>query len=80
MVALQNYCPHLGKPLDKGRIRDGKLTCPFHGACFDVDTGLPVAGPSKTAVHRFPSRVLENGDIEVDVSVKPVTLQGAWPL
>jgi hypothetical protein len=26
-----NACPHMGAPLDKAKLRDGKLVCPWHG-------------------------------------------------
>ncbi|MDE2838204.1 MAG: Rieske 2Fe-2S domain-containing protein [Chloroflexota bacterium] len=41
------YCPHLGSylgPAAGGRIRDGRLVCPFHGFEYDV-TGQCVATP-----------------------------------
>ncbi len=39
IVALDNRCPHMGFPLDQGRIEDGILTCPWHHARFDVASG-----------------------------------------
>lgn len=34
-----NKCPHLGLPLDKGKVEYGKVVCPFHGSSFDLATG-----------------------------------------
>jgi nitrite reductase/ring-hydroxylating ferredoxin subunit len=39
VVALDDRCPHMGFPLDRGRIEDGILTCPWHHARFDVASG-----------------------------------------
>jgi nitrite reductase/ring-hydroxylating ferredoxin subunit len=39
VVALDNRCPHMGFPLDRGPIEDGILTCPWHHARFDVASG-----------------------------------------
>ncbi|MDP8223380.1 MAG: DUF5914 domain-containing protein [Candidatus Lernaella stagnicola] len=39
IVIGQNSCPHLGGPLAGGRIRDGKLVCPWHGLEIDPETG-----------------------------------------
>jgi nitrite reductase/ring-hydroxylating ferredoxin subunit len=39
VFALDNRCPHLGFALDKGSIRDGILTCPWHHARFDLASG-----------------------------------------
>ena len=30
-TAVINRCPHMGAPLSEGAIRDGVLTCPWHG-------------------------------------------------
>jgi nitrite reductase/ring-hydroxylating ferredoxin subunit len=37
--ALDNRCPHLGFPLDRGTVEDGILTCPWHHARFDLASG-----------------------------------------
>ncbi len=39
VFALDNRCPHMGFPLDKGTIEDGILTCHWHHARFDVASG-----------------------------------------
>ncbi len=39
IVALDNRCPHMGFPLDKGSIDDGILTCHWHHARFDLASG-----------------------------------------
>lgn len=39
IYALDNRCPHMGFPLDKGSVQDGILTCHWHHARFDLCTG-----------------------------------------
>ncbi len=39
VYALDNRCPHLGFPLDRGSIEDGILTCHWHHARFDITSG-----------------------------------------
>jgi nitrite reductase/ring-hydroxylating ferredoxin subunit len=39
VYALDNRCPHMGFPLDRGTCRDGILTCHWHSARFDLKTG-----------------------------------------
>jgi nitrite reductase/ring-hydroxylating ferredoxin subunit len=39
VIALDNRCPHMGFPLDKGTIDDGILTCHWHHARFDLASG-----------------------------------------
>ena len=37
--AIDNRCPHMGFPLDKGTVQDGILTCHWHHARFDLASG-----------------------------------------
>jgi nitrite reductase/ring-hydroxylating ferredoxin subunit len=39
VYALDNRCPHMGFPLDRGTCSDGILTCHWHAARFDIHTG-----------------------------------------
>lgn len=39
VFALDNRCPHMGFPLDRGTIEDGILTCHWHHARFDMASG-----------------------------------------
>lgn len=50
VYAYVNRCPHVGTPLDwspdEFMDRDGRhLLCATHGALFEVDDGLCIAGP-----------------------------------
>ena len=46
--ALDNRCPHMGGSLGDGDLEGVTLTCPRHGAKFDVRTGKSV-GNAKLA-------------------------------
>ena len=37
--AVGSKCTHYGAPLAKGCLGDGRVRCPWHGACFNVGTG-----------------------------------------
>ena len=39
IFALDNRCPHMGFPLDRGSVEDGILTCHWHYARFDLESG-----------------------------------------
>jgi nitrite reductase/ring-hydroxylating ferredoxin subunit len=39
IFALDNRCPHMGFPLDRGTVEDGILTCHWHHARFDLESG-----------------------------------------
>lgn len=64
--AIDNRCPHMGFPLDKGSVKDGILTCHWHHARFDLASG--------GAFDLFADDVLtypvsiEGNDVYVDLS------------
>jgi nitrite reductase/ring-hydroxylating ferredoxin subunit len=39
VCALDNRCPHMGFPLERGSVADGILTCHWHHARFDLASG-----------------------------------------
>jgi 3-phenylpropionate/trans-cinnamate dioxygenase ferredoxin component len=66
VYAMDDTCTHRGGPLSEG-ILDGKqVTCPWHGAIYDVTTGEVLGPPAPKGVARYNVRV-EGSDIEVEV-------------
>ena len=65
--AVDNRCPHMGFPLDKGTVKDGILTCYWHYARFDLESG-GTFDQFADDVRSFPVEV--RGD-EVWVDVAP---------
>lgn len=51
--AFANACPHAGGPLGDNRVRNGCVTCPWHGAAFDVRTGEVRDGPARKPVATY---------------------------
>ena len=43
--AINGRCPHMGGELVKGKLEGKIITCPRHGAQFDVTTGNCIKGP-----------------------------------
>src|SRR5438105_12602342 len=39
IFAIDNRCPHMGFPLERGSVEDGILTCHWHHARFDLESG-----------------------------------------
>lgn len=39
LTAIGSKCSHYGAPLEKGTLCEGRVRCPWHGACFNVATG-----------------------------------------
>ena len=64
--AIDNTCTHVGGPLSEGEIDGAEVTCPWHGAMFDVTTGQVLGPPAASNVTRYNVRV-DGSDIEVEV-------------
>ena len=64
--AIGDTCPHRGGPLSEGMIDGTTVTCPWHGAEFDVCSGKNLCPPAARPVSSFPVRV-EGGEIEIEV-------------
>lgn len=64
--ALDNTCTHEDLPLVEGEISGYELTCPWHGAKFDIRTGEVLSPPAYEAVARYGVRMTET-DIEVEL-------------
>ncbi|MFW6092828.1 MAG: Rieske (2Fe-2S) protein [Pseudomonadota bacterium] len=64
--AVSNRCSHAEQALHTGRLRGCELTCPLHGARFDVRDGRCLRGPATTGIVSFPV-TLEGGKVHVAV-------------
>ncbi len=67
LYAIRNECSHAFQCLAGGIIKNGWISCPSHGARFDLATGLPLNPPATDPVDTFPVYVI-NGQIMLDVS------------
>ena len=66
IFAVINRCSHAEEPLECGRVRNGWIACPVHGARFDLETGEVMNPPATFPIETFAVRVV--GDvIEVEV-------------
>ena len=64
--ALVNECTHSGGPLSEGEIAGDQVTCPWHGAMFNIRTGEVLGPPAAEALAKYNVRV-QGDDIEVEV-------------
>lgn len=64
--AYPNACTHLGMPLDMGEVRDGVLTCPYHGFQYALASGECLTAPD-VQLPVFPVKV-DKGRIFVQVT------------
>lgn len=51
--AIEDVCSHDGQPLTDGPVQAGQITCPRHGARFDLRTGKPMCMPATSAISVF---------------------------
>jgi 3-phenylpropionate/trans-cinnamate dioxygenase ferredoxin subunit len=63
--AIANKCSHLGGSLAKGSLEGGIVTCPRHGAQFDVKTGQAV-GEAKIGFIKMKVKDEESYTVKVD--------------
>lgn len=59
--AVENLCSHAQEPLACGRLKRGWLSCPAHGARFDLETGEPLNPPATEPIATFAVRLI--GDV-----------------
>ncbi|KAK2460926.1 hypothetical protein APHAL10511_007396 [Amanita phalloides] len=63
--ATSAFCTHYGAPLAKGVLTaDGRVVCPWHGACFNICTGDIEDAPAPAAIHSFKTHV-KDGQVYV---------------
>ena len=65
VYALDNRCPHMGFPLDRGSVEEGILSCHWHHARFDLASG-GAFDLWADDIDSFPVE-LRNGDIYVNL-------------
>jgi len=94
VYATANVCPHIGTPLDQGKLKDGCVVCPLHGTAFDLGTGKltgewcpspPIIGPLTGALKSprdlavFPVRQRgANIEVFIDVNARARYDAGFW--
>ena len=67
IYAMGGTCTHEGGPLGEGDLDGTVVTCPWHGAQFDVTTGQ-VVGPPAAQNEPTYEVVVEGEGISVEVS------------
>lgn len=59
--ATQDECTHRQGPLSEGDLDGSTVTCPYHGAQFNVCTGAVLRAPAREPLKTY--RVIVDGDI-----------------
>ena len=58
--AILDLCPHAYVNIGQGFLKDGMITCPWHGLTFDVHTGGCESWPSLEGLSRYPIEVRDS--------------------
>ena len=62
--AIDDTCTHRGGPLSEGQLTGTVVTCPWHGATFDLTTGNRLGPPAPTGVTSREVKI-EGGNVMV---------------
>jgi nitrite reductase/ring-hydroxylating ferredoxin subunit len=63
--AIDDTCTHRGGPLSEGPVEGTTVTCPWHGATYDVITGNVLGPPAPEGVAHYNVHV-DGNDIKVE--------------
>jgi len=64
--AIDDTCTHRGGPLSDGFVEGEKVTCPWHGAQYDIKTGAVLRPPAPQGVNKYNVRV-QGSAVEIEI-------------
>ena len=65
---IEDVCTHDGAPLCHGKFAGEEITCPRHGARFNVKTGAALSMPAFEAVTTYEVSI-EGSDLMIDADI-----------
>ncbi len=65
--AVEDRCSHDGGSFQDGKLSGNQLTCPRHGAVFDVADGKALRMPAVAPIETYPVRITDDGWVEVEM-------------
>lgn len=60
IYAFTDNCTHISGPLNEGELDGEVLTCPWHGAQFNITTGKVLRGPARQDIATYLVKVEDN--------------------
>jgi nitrite reductase/ring-hydroxylating ferredoxin subunit len=63
---IDDACSHAGGSLAEGPVAGSVVTCPWHGATFDIMTGAVLSDPAYEGVKSYPVKV-KDGSVFVEI-------------
>ncbi|XP_047538074.1 apoptosis-inducing factor 3 isoform X1 [Vanessa atalanta] len=67
--AVGTKCTHYGAPLVSGALGDGRVRCPWHGACFNLKTGDIEDFPGFDSLPCYQVTVSQKGEVKVRAKI-----------
>mgnify|MGYP001570128829 FL=1 len=64
--AIDDTCTHAGGSLAEGAVAGTVVTCPWHGATFDIVTGAALTDPAYEGVKSYSVKV-EGSDVLIEI-------------
>jgi len=71
LYALEDVCSHADTTLSDGLLRGHVITCPLHGAQFDVRDGSHLGPPAYTGVTSFTVHERDDDGAVIEIPPKP---------
>lgn len=65
LSAIGSKCTHYGAPLHTGVLGNGRVRCPWHGACFNITTGDIEDFPGLDSLPCYQVEVQDGGGVKV---------------
>lgn len=78
IFAVDNRCPHMGYPLNRGSVQDGILICHWHHAMFDLASGCTFH-PFADDVQAYPIDVRDSS-VYVNVGANGADAAARWKI
>jgi 3-phenylpropionate/trans-cinnamate dioxygenase ferredoxin subunit len=66
VFAVENNCTHMDEPIGEGKVTNGEIQCPRHGAKFDFRTGRAVQLPAVIDLKTYEVKI-ENNQVMVAI-------------
>ena len=66
IYAIDDTCTHAGGSLSEGEVNGTTVTCPWHGATFDITTGAATGAPASEGVKGYKV-VVEGDEVKVEI-------------
>ncbi|CAK1541536.1 unnamed protein product [Leptosia nina] len=67
--AVGPKCTHYGAPLNNGALGNGRIRCPWHGACFNLKTGDIEDFPGFDSLPCHQVTVSDKGEVKVRAKI-----------